>query len=312
MYEVIASEIQQKSVWVINLRFALDSDDVRLLLHAPLSDSGDVWQAIPTRVLASRAAQARRGQQHVSYAPSQGEDSMLGQSMHSTGWHNGSASILDSSSMVALANTTVGDSTLGSAYMYGESCMLHDSGLHSEMHSSGRDYSAAKQALASISAALSPMVAAPGNSIRNAPHGMSRMSARDQYSIPPPAFTKDGSVVQSQGPFSSASFSRERMASAVREDVGSKRMRESFAPEPSPLLATDRRNAGTAVRPAQRRRLAQPNNTVKKIMDIIKDTSTSHTDARYVVLYVTCQHILIAIRVDPWPQCLHILTAPWR
>lgn len=192
--------------------------------------------------------------------------------------HN-TSSLLDSSSMVALANTTVGGDTLGGSYMHGDSSMLHES------HTSGRgDYSAAKLALASISAALSPMGAGASNSSRQMSGGTSRMVSRDQYSVPPPGFAKEGTMMHSHSSYG-ASRERERMASvasAVREDVGSKRMRESFAPEPSPLLASDRRNVGGApiARPAKRRGISQSSNTVKKIMDIIKDTSTSHTDAR--------------------------------
>lgn len=237
-------------------------------------------QALPTRVPPQRVPPPRRGQQHVSYAPSHADDTILGMSVLSAS-HNASASVLDSSSMVALANSTVaGDMTLGNAYTYGDS-VLNESG----MHGSGSNYSAAKQALASISAALSPMGEGVGGQSRQmqGQGAVSRMGGRDQYSVPPPGFSNhsaEASVLKSAP--AGLSFSRERLASGFGEDVGSKRMRESFAPEPSPLLASDRRNMSADMRgrPAQRRRVSQPTNTVKKIMDIIKDTSTSHTDAR--------------------------------
>jgi hypothetical protein len=227
---------------------------------------------MPTRVMATRASTPRRSQQHVSYA--QGHDSILGASM---------ASSLDSSSMVALANTTVGGhSILEGSYLGGDASVLHEYGSQGDLHGSGRDYSAAKQALATISAALSPMSAAPGNASRQAPGGMSRLSGRDQYSVPPPDSAKGHTGMNPLNMSASASYSRERMASATRADLGSKRPRESFAPEPSPLLASDRRSGGSDVRtrPAQRRKISQPTNTVKKIMDILKDTSTSQTEAR--------------------------------
>jgi len=249
---------------------------VRLVLHLACLTIG--WrQAMPMRVPAlppQRGPPSRRGQQHVSYAPSHGEDTVLGMSALSAS-HNASASVLDASSMVALANSTVaGDMTLGSAYMYGDS-VLNDSGLHG----SGNTYLDAKRALASISAALSPLgdsAGGPSRQMQGQVQGWgSQMGARDRYSVPPPGFLHDSrepSVLKS-------AVSRERMASS---DVGSKRARESFAPEPSPSLASDRRNVGADMRgrPAQRRRVSQPTNTVKKIMEIIKDTSTSHTDAR--------------------------------
>lgn len=196
--------------------------------------------------------------------------------------HNASSSVLDSSSMVALANSTVaGDMTLGNAYTYGDS-VLNESGTHG----SGSNYVAAKQALASISAALSPLGTGAGGQSRQmqGQGGMSRLGGRDQYSVPPPGFSNhssEASVLKSAS--AGLSFSRERqLSSGLGEDVGSKRLRESFAPEPSPLLASDRRNVSADMRgrPAQRRRVSQPTNTVKKIMDIIKDTSTSQTDAR--------------------------------
>jgi hypothetical protein len=61
----------------------------------------------------------------------------------------------------------------------------------------------------------------------------------------PPQFSKESAAMLAGGSSSggASGFARERLASAVREDVGNKRMRESFAPEPSPLLASDRRNA---------------------------------------------------------------------
>ena len=190
------------------------------------------------------------------------------------------ASSLDSSSMVVFANTTVGgNSTLDGSYSGEDSSMLHEYGSQSELHGSSRDYSAAKQALASISAALSPMGGAAGGVSRHAPKSISRLSGRDQNSVPPPESAKTHSGMNISA---STSYSRERMASANREELGIKRQRESFAPEPSPLLASDRRSAllDVRARPAQRRRISQPTNTVKKIMDIIKDTSTSQTEAR--------------------------------
>ena len=233
--------------------------------------------SMPIRVLPSQSAPSRRGQQHMSYLPFKGENSILSISTLSQ-----NASELDSSSMVALANTTVGvDSTMRSSWAYGSPSMLQ----HASTQRSSTQFSAAKQALASISAALSPMDigAAMGDigaasASRQTHDAISQMSGCDQYSL-----QSDTGPLLSHAPSSAGqSFSRTRMASALREDVGSKRMRESFAPEPSPLLAYDRSSVGAMVgaRPMQRRRISQPSNAVKKIMDIIKDTSTPHTDAR--------------------------------
>ena len=233
--------------------------------------------SMPIRVLPSQSAPSRRGQQHMSYLPFKGENSILSISTLSQ-----NASELDSSSMVALANTTVGvDSTMRSSWAYGSPSMLQ----HASTQRSSTQFSAAKQALASISAALSPMDigAAMGDigaasASRQTHDAISQMSGCDQYSL-----QSDTGPLMSHAPSSAGqSFSRTRMASALREDVGSKRMRESFAPEPSPLLAYDRSSVGAMVgaRPMQRRRVSQPSNAVKKIMDIIKDTSTPHTDAR--------------------------------
>ena len=233
--------------------------------------------SMPIRVLPSQSAPSRRGQQHMSYLPFKGENSILSISTLSQ-----NASELDSSSMVALANTTVGvDSTMRSSWAYGSPSMLQ----HASTQRSSTQFSAAKQALASISAALSPMDigAAMGDigaasASRQTHDAISQMSGCDQYSL-----QSDTGPLMSHAPSSAGqSFSRTRMASALREDVGSKRMRESFAPEPSPLLAYDRSSVGAMVgaRPMQRRRISQPSNAVKKIMDIIKDTSTPHTDAR--------------------------------
>ena len=225
--------------------------------------------SMPIRVLPSQSAPSRRGQQHMSYLPSKGENSMLSISTLSQ-----NASELDSSSMVALANTTVGvDSTMRSSWACGSLSMLQ----HASTQRSSTQFSAAKQALASISAALSPMDIGAANASRQTHDAISQMSACDQYSL-----QSDTGPLLSHAPSAGQSFSRTRTASALGEDVGSKRTRESFAPEPSPLLAYDRSSVGAMVgaRPMQRRRISQPSNAVKKIMDIIKDTSTPHTDAR--------------------------------
>ena len=192
------------------------------------------------------------------------DDSLLSVNMLSSA-HNASVSELESSSMVAVANSTVGaESTFGVSSMYDSPSMP----------------AAAKHALASISAALSPLSAGPGNTGRQVPGNMSRVSGRDQYSVLPATVLSKDVRLASRGPSSVPPSLAQSM------DVGSKRMRESFAPEPSPILASDRSHVGAlggSARPTQRRRILQHSTTVKKIMDIIKDTSTSHTDARYVL-----------------------------
>lgn len=144
----------------------------------------------------------------------------------------------------------------------------------------------AEMALAPLTAALSPSIPAdrfpptpsvgPASLSRTAPHQASLLWADVPASAPPAPLTD-----------------RAPSLFPLDDGVGGKRPRESFAPEPSPYSANRRASgaglgatpgvggAGSVGRPAQRRKVGRhPSQTVRRILEIIKDTSTPASEAR--------------------------------
>eukprot|EP00960_Hanusia_phi_P033446 750461-Hanusia_phi.AAC.6 len=187
---------------------------------------------------------------------------------------NANNSTLNSTSMMVMTNNSTDEKALASTFL-SESPIGNQSALRSS-RISAKEY--AERALAPITAALSPsarLLPERANSSFRHPESSSGAKTRSNVTFHTQTIPRIPSA------YSTPSFSTNRQGSYG--DVGSKRNRESFAPEPSPAPNEShlKDDAGEGrMRPTQRRRLShQPTQTVKRILEIIKDTSTPASDS---------------------------------